>query len=114
MLELLRESGKLSQVEKEMKEYRLGILGLSEVRWPEFGELQTRNGFTFLYSGQAGEDAEHRQGVGIMLTSTAKNSLVDWKPISERLMMARFKAKVRNVMVIQCYAPTEGSEVQIK
>jgi hypothetical protein len=45
----LRESGKLSQVEKEMKEYRLDILELSEVRWPEFGELQTRNGFMFLY-----------------------------------------------------------------
>jgi hypothetical protein len=28
----LRESGKLSQVEKEMREYRLDILGLSEVR----------------------------------------------------------------------------------
>jgi exonuclease III len=49
-----------------------------------------------------------------MLTNTAKNSLIDWKPISERLMMARFKAKVRNVTVIQCYAPTEGSEIQIK
>jgi hypothetical protein len=55
-----------------MKEYRLDILGLTEVRWPEFGELQTRNGSTFLYSGQTGEDAEHRQGVGIMLTNTTK------------------------------------------
>jgi hypothetical protein len=29
-------------------------------------------------------------------------------------MIARFKAKIRNVAVIQCYAPTEVTELNIK
>lgn len=102
----LRESSKSKQVAKVMGEYKLDILGLSEVRWPDFGEIQTLNKCTFLYSGQMGEDAEHREGVGLLLNETAKRNLLDWKPISERLMTARFKTRVRNVTVIQGYAPT--------
>jgi hypothetical protein len=45
-----------------MNNYKIDILGLSKVRWPEFGEMQTQDGITFLYSGQTGDDAEHREG----------------------------------------------------
>jgi len=33
----------------------------------------------------------------------------DWHPVSEKLKMSRFKAKIRNITIIQCYAPTEIS-----
>jgi hypothetical protein len=39
-------------------------------------------------------------------------SLLEWRPVSERLTRARFKAKLRNVTItqcIQCYADTEKS-----
>uniref|UniRef100_A0A8D9EGU9 Craniofacial development protein 2 n=1 Tax=Cacopsylla melanoneura TaxID=428564 RepID=A0A8D9EGU9_9HEMI len=32
---------------------------------------------------------------------------MDWKPISERIIMVRLRNKVRNITIIQCYAPTE-------
>jgi hypothetical protein len=48
-------------------------------------------------------------GVGILITARARSALMKWNPISERLIMARFKTKVRHVSIIQCYAPTEGA-----
>jgi len=44
----LREYGKLKQVEKEMINYELDIMGLSEIRWKDSGEIKTQNG-NFLY-----------------------------------------------------------------
>ncbi|XP_039291250.1 craniofacial development protein 2-like [Nilaparvata lugens] len=91
------------------------VLGLSEVRWFDFGELKTSDGLTLLYSGWPEEDgAVHRDGVGILLTTKARQSLMDWKPVSERIITARFNSKIRNISVIQCYAPTEVSEIEKK
>ena len=44
----MREYGKLKQVEKEMINYELDIMGLSEIRWKDSGEIKTQNG-NFLY-----------------------------------------------------------------
>jgi hypothetical protein len=46
-----------------MENYKLHILGMSEVRWDSFGEIATQNGFTFPYSGyNADEGPVHRDG----------------------------------------------------
>jgi hypothetical protein len=37
-----------------MEDYRLDILGISEMRWLDFGEMTVQNGFTFLFSGATG------------------------------------------------------------
>jgi hypothetical protein len=62
----LREYGKLKQVEKEMNNYRLNVMGLSEIRWKDNGEIKTQNGNFLIFSG-LGEDKEHRNGVGILM-----------------------------------------------
>jgi len=66
----LREYGKLKQVEKEMTNYKLDIMGLSETRWKENGEIKTQNGNFLIFSG-VGEDMEHRSGVGILMNKEA-------------------------------------------
>lgn len=102
----LNTSGKLKQVVKEMQNYKLEILGLSEVRWKSFGSLTTQDGcFTFLYSG-VNKEEDHRDGVGSLLTKKMHKSL-KWHPISERILLARFRARIRCVSILQCYAPTE-------
>ena len=40
----LKEYGKLKQVGKEMTNYKLDIMGLSETGWKESGEIKTQNG----------------------------------------------------------------------
>ena len=40
--------------------------------------------------------------------------LMEWKPISSRLMKIRMKGKHINTTIIQCYAPTNDSEEESK
>jgi len=39
---------------------------------------------------------------------------MEWTPISERITLARFKTKIRNVTIIQCYAPTETTDKDMR
>ena len=66
----LREYGKLKQVEKEMINYKLDVMGLSEIRWKDNGEMKTQNGNSLIFS-DTGEDKEHRNGVGILMKKEA-------------------------------------------
>jgi hypothetical protein len=101
----LAQSRRFKQVCREMENYKLDILGMSEVRWDSFGETATQNGFTFLYSGHnADEGPVCRDGVGLLRSKNAKRSLNEWNPVSERILSACFKGNVRNVTIIQCYA----------
>jgi exonuclease III len=66
----LREYGKLKQVEKEMKNYKLDIMALSEIRWKDNGEIKTQDRNSLIFSGM-GEEKEHRDGVGILMSKEA-------------------------------------------
>jgi hypothetical protein len=72
--------------------------------------MTVQNGFTFLFSGTRGKNVEQRDEVGLLITKCGKNSLMEWKPISDRILTARFQAHIKNVTLIQCYAPTEATE----
>ncbi|KAI5729125.1 hypothetical protein M8J77_025799 [Diaphorina citri] len=103
----MTEAGTLNTVENEMKKYKLEVLGISESRWNGFGEFQTQHGNTLIYSGFTDDNSVRRHGVAILLSPKTRKGLMDWKPISERIIMARLRNKVRNITIIQCYAPTE-------
>jgi hypothetical protein len=83
-----------------MKQYKLDILGLHEVRWNQLRELKTPSAMSFLYSGRLEEGGEHREGVMILLSAEAMECLLEWKPVSER-MTARFQGRVHNASIIQ-------------
>jgi len=106
----LRESGRLRQAVACMKSYGLNILGMSEVRWSEFRKMTTHDGATFIYSGRPEGDNVSREGVGILMDKAAKRSLIEWHPVSARIIVARFKTTIRNIVMIQCYAPTAAAE----
>ena len=89
--------------------YLLPLLGVSDVRWREFDEMTTHDGATFIYSGRPQDDNTSR-GVGILMDMEAKRSLIEWHPISARIIVARFKTTIRNIVMIQCYAPTAAAE----
>ena len=89
---------------KEMENYKIYILGVSEMRWTGQGRMDSSRGKTVLYSGK---EQHHTHGVGIFLSKTAAQTLVSWKPINERTIMARFHTRHAKVTVVQVYAPTE-------
>jgi hypothetical protein len=59
--------GKSSQVGKEMKQYGIEILGVSECRWNGYGSNKLVTGETILYSGHQKEETEHTGGVEFIL-----------------------------------------------
>ena len=106
---------KTAQIVKEMGNYQLDILGISECRWTGSGKMNTKNdkgeSYTIIYSGQKNT---HHRGVALIMNRESANTLIEWEPINERLIKARFNSKYCKLTIIQCYAPTNDSEYDMK
>ncbi|GFS27786.1 hypothetical protein ElyMa_005304100 [Elysia marginata] len=82
---------------------------IRETRWTGNGRLTLGTEETMLYSDHADEeDANHTEGVGLMLSRQAAKSLLGWQPEGSRIVSAMFKTNKKkiNLRVINCYAPT--------
>ena len=101
----LYQAGKLQLVLREMTNYKVGILCVSEARWTDPGR---RNGHTISYSGRT--DNPHRSGVTFIVTRKVDKTLLEWKQINDILMKVRFNSKLAKLTIIACYAPTEDAE----
>ena len=82
------ETGKTAQVFKEMERYRLNVLGLSEIRWTGSGKITLGTGATLCYSGRT--DRQHHEEVGIAMDRHSAKALLEWEPVSSRIVRARF------------------------
>jgi len=102
----LYKCGSMAQVLREMKAYRLEVLGVSEMRWTGQGQFSS-DGITVLYSGHSDQ---HIHEVKIFLSKGAASALIGWKPVSHRIITARLQTQQAKVTVIQVYAPTETAE----
>jgi hypothetical protein len=56
-----------------------------------------------------GENEPHIGGVGILTNKNIKDTLLEWKPVSERIITAGINIKFRNMTVVQCYDATENA-----
>ena len=106
------QTGKAAQISREMDKYSIDILGLSEVRWPTSGSLRLESGKYILYSGRS--DGLHQEGVELMLTPKAYKSMMEWNPINERILTARFFSKFIKISIIQVYSPTNEATEEAK
>ena len=97
----LNEKGKLENVKQEMRRNRIDILGLSEVRWKDGGDLETGE-FRFIYSG----GKEHQRGVGVILGKELSKRVIDIVKVNDRLMMVEIETVPVHLIVIQVYMPT--------
>lgn len=110
----LYQTGKLAQASRILESYKLAFLGISEMRWNQCGQLVTTKGHVCLWSGMPNENDTHQRGVGLLVNARARGAILDYKFVNERIMSVRFKCKVRNLSVIQCYAPTEDADAETK
>ncbi|VDP43548.1 unnamed protein product [Schistosoma margrebowiei] len=69
-----------------------------------------------LHSGHEKEITPHTQGVALMLSKVARNALVGWESHGSRIIKTSFKTKKEGILmnIIQCYAPTNDSNDNIK
>ena len=106
------ETGKVAQLTAEVRRCRLHILGVSESRWTGAGRMKTVSGEAVLYLGR--DDEQQRDGVAIILKKGGDRSLLEWKPIKSCMVKARLKVRHNNLTLTQCYAPTNGSDDNLK
>jgi hypothetical protein len=112
-VQTMMEASRLSQVIKEMTEYRLDLLGLSETGWRGSGEFITLTGELLIYSGHIYEE-KHEYGVRLILSKVMRISLIEWKAVSERIITARLSTHMRKLTIVQCYAPTNVAPIEQK
>ena len=104
-------AGKLEEVSKEMSNYGLDILGISEARWTGTGKAAGPQGEMILYSGG---DENHERGVAVMVSKKIAGSIMEWSASGDRMIRVRFFSKHIKMTIIQCYAPTNEARMEEK
>eukprot|EP00105_Crassostrea_gigas_P018796 XP_011437011.1 PREDICTED: craniofacial development protein 2-like [Crassostrea gigas] len=94
--------GTSAQIAREMKGYQLDILGISECRWTGAEKTRVASAQTVIYSG---DEELYKGGVAIMISHSAVKLLIEWTPISYRIITARVYTRYRRVTIILVYAP---------
>ena len=102
----LYQAGKQAQLAKEMRRYKLSIIGVCESRWNTFGKVTTSSGETYLYSGNERNEDAHTHGVGLLLLKDAAKSLIEWEPVSERIITALHQKVGTSPLYIAMHQPT--------
>ena len=110
----LYQKGRLAQLNKIMGEYKIAVMGVSEIRWNGSGRTETTNGNVFLYSGMPNADDDHIRGVGILVNKNIRGASLEWNPVSERIITVRIQTKLRKMSIVQCYAPMENTKLSEK
>ena len=90
---------------REIINYKLDILGVSEVRWTGADKIFIKEEkMHIIYSCR--NDDQLSEGVAIVMSKRVEKALIQWESISERLITARFQTRFIIVTIIQCYIPT--------
>ena len=76
-----------------MKAYKIGVLGLSETRWLQSGQMKVSSGEMLIYSGHTEGGVPHTEGVAMMLGQEAQHALIGWEPVNSRIIRASFVTK---------------------
>ena len=115
-----RQNSRLRDVLRTMREKKIELLALSEVRWPGHGVSQL-DGTVIIHSGMAESEPQHRRrGVAVVLEKRAASAWrlagSEFTPVSERILRTRLKSHTGHVSVIAVYAPTNeaGNEEETK
>jgi hypothetical protein len=107
----MNELGAPVLLDKELGRMGMGLAGLQEVRWAGVGEMNVGD-TKFVWSGS--EIGEKVNGVALAISAKWACALLSWKPISDRLLVARFSHTHGVMAVVVAYAPTEAAETSVK
>ena len=97
------EPGKMHNVVQEMQRLKIDVLGISEARWPNSGNYPVAYGMVY-FSGN--RDTHHRNGVAIVISKTMVPSVINFVPVSDRVIFLQLQTKTGKLNIIQGYAPT--------
>lgn len=105
----LYRAGHLTTMISELERYRLDMIAIQETRWPGNDNLRTGN-WTIFYSG----GTEHQNGVGFIGNDKILLIVKKFEAINDRICCIEIESKWFNIVIVNCYAPTEDKEDEIK
>ena len=108
----LLQSGRLAQAIREINNYNIAIMGITEARWTGAGKQRLSSGETIIWSGR--QDNTHQEGVTLIIASKYANTLLKWKPISKRLLYVRLNTRHVKLSIIVAYNPIENTDEEDK
>ena len=74
--------------------------------------MRATSGETLLWLGR--DNGQHHEGVAIILKKGVEKSLIELKPVRNRLITARLREKQVNIALFQWYAPTNDAQDEVK
>lgn len=101
--------GKEPEIVNEMRDRKLELLGLSEVRKKGSGTKIIEGGYTLRYSGVV-IDRRAKEGVGVVTSPECESKVSNWYAVNSRIMVVNLELDVPMAFV-QVYAPTEDMTV---
>lgn len=99
----MAQAGKINNAIQEMERLEIKIMGISEMRWPGSNYCDI-NKHRVYYSGTS--NGQHQYGVGVIVCKAVAESVTNFIPVSERIMLLQINAKPTQINIIQVYAPT--------
>lgn len=108
---LLRPGG-LRTLTNALRAAKLDITAVQETRWPGKNSIISSD-YKFYYSGKT-NDSPREFGTGFMVFGRARDAVIGFNPIDERLCTLRIRGKFFNYTLINVYAPTEEKDIDDK
>ena len=91
------------------EDWKIEILGLSEVKKKGNGIKKLQDGYTLRYSG-VGMDRRAKEGVGIITSEQLETRVSRWEPLNSRILVIDLDLEI-NLSLIQIYAPKDYSDI---
>ena len=103
--------GKLELVKQEMARVNMDILGISELKWTEMGELNSHDHYIY-YCGQ---ESLRRNKSTIIVNKRVQSAVVGCSLKNDRMISLRFQGKPFNITVIGVYVLiSNGEEAEVE
>jgi len=98
----LYSPGAVKLLVQELKHFKWDVVGIAETHLTGVDDI--REGECSIIS--SGGEGAHRAGVALVIGKSASAALISSKPVSDRIISARFKTATGHLTIVQVYAPT--------